>query len=180
MDALKEVKKAQKGNTSAFEKLIISHQLILYRVAKTILKKDEDCADAVQETVLNAYRKIHTLREPSYFKSWLCRILINECYNIVNRRKNLIALDKWMEPPTPDRGYEEIEIDQMLQTLPPEQGQLLKLFHIEDISIRDLAAIFEVPENTIKTRLRRAREKMRENWCEGGDLNGKMGTTIKK
>lgn len=177
MNVIKEVRKAQKGNASSFEKLITSHQLIMYRIAKTILKQDEDCADAIQETILNAYRKIHTLREPSYFKSWLCRILMNECYNIANRRKHLIELDEWMEPLTTDRGYEEIEINQMLQTLPPEQGQLLKLFHIEDISVRDLAAIFEAPENTIKTRLRRAREKLRENWYEQGEVpkwkNGK-------
>lgn len=162
MDTIKTVKKAQKGNVSAFEKLILSHKLVMYRVAKTILLKDEDAADAIQEAILKAFQNIETLREPIYFKTWLLRIVMNECYKIANQKKKLISMEDWKEPYSNDAGYEKIEVKQLLEILPEEQSQLLKLYHIDDISVEDLALLFEVPENTIKTRLRRSREKLRE------------------
>ncbi|WP_077619901.1 RNA polymerase sigma factor [Bacillus sinesaloumensis] len=177
MDIVKEVKKARRGNKSSFEKLIVAHHLLLYRVAKTVLSNDEDCADAIQEAIIKAYQKIDTLREPGYFKSWLCRIVLNECYQLVRQKKNVINMEEWVEPHIQEKGYEEVEVEQMLSKLPEAQSQLLKLFHIEGITILELAQIYEVPENTIKTRLRRAREKMRELWDskEEGSLwkNGK-------
>ncbi|NEU29249.1 sigma-70 family RNA polymerase sigma factor [bacterium LRH843] len=164
MDMRKEVKKAQRGNTSSFEQLILTYKLVMYRVAKTILSRDEDCADAIQEAILNAFQSIKTLREPAYFKTWLLRIVMNECHQIHRKRKNLVSIEEWVEPLATELGYEKIEVEQMLKELPPEQELLLKLFHIEDISIQELALIYDVPENTIKTRLRRAREKIRESW----------------
>ncbi|RDW19356.1 sigma-70 family RNA polymerase sigma factor [Oceanobacillus chungangensis] len=162
MRIVKEVKKAQKGNVTSFEKLIAAHNVIMYRVAKTILSRDEDCADAIQESILKAFQNIRTLREPAYFKTWLCRIIINECNQIHRQRKNLVSMEDWVEPSSEESGYYQIEMEDLLNALPVEQAQLLKMFHIEDISIHDLALIFEVPENTVKTRLLRAREKMRD------------------
>lgn len=163
MDDSKEVKKAQKGNIVAFEHLILKYNELMYRVSKTILTGDQDCADAIQETVLKAYQKIHTLREPAYFKTWLLKILMNESYTILRQKRNIIPMESWTEPSEKDKGYESFEIEDLLNRLPEEQRQLIKLFHIEDMSIHDLSEIYNVPENTIKTRLRRAREKMRES-----------------
>ncbi|WP_010677190.1 sigma-70 family RNA polymerase sigma factor [Bacillus timonensis] len=164
MDIEKEVKKARRGSNSSFEKLIMAHKLLMYRVAKTILVNDEDCADAIQEAILKAYQKMNTLKEPAYFKSWLCRIVLNECYQLLRQKKNVVHMEEWLELETQDHGFETVEMEQMLSILPKEQSHLLKLFHIEGMSIIELAHIYEVPENTIKTRLRRAREKMREYW----------------
>ena len=162
MDLNRDVKKAIKGNRSSFEKLILTHKLIMYRVSRTILSRDEDCADAIQEAILKAFQNIHTLREPRYFKTWLIRILLNECYQLHRKRKNLISIDELLEPISQENGYEKIEIEQLLDVLPSEEKQLLKLFYIEDLSIHDLALILDMPENTVKTKLRRAREKMQK------------------
>ncbi|WP_078554347.1 sigma-70 family RNA polymerase sigma factor [Bacillus alkalicellulosilyticus] len=162
MDIQKEVKRAIKGNSTSFEKLIVSHQVVMYRVAKTILSRDEDCADAIQETILKAYENITTLREPKYFKTWLIRILMNESYQILKQRKKVITIEEWEEPRSLDDNFQKIEVTELLHALPVEQRDLLQLFHIEDISIHDLASLYEVPENTIKTRLRRARERVKE------------------
>ena len=162
MDLNRDVKKAIKGNRSSFEKLILTHKLIMYRVSRTILSQDEDCADAIQEAILKAFQNIHTLREPRYFKTWLIRILLNECYQLHRKRKNLISIDELLEPISQENGYEKIEIEQLLDVLPSEEKQLLKLFYIEDLSIHDLALILDIPENTVKTKLRRAREKMQK------------------
>ncbi|MDG5788545.1 sigma-70 family RNA polymerase sigma factor [Evansella sp. AB-P1] len=177
MDIQKEVKKAKKGHRGAFEKLVLYYQVMMYRVAKTILSRDEDCADAIQETILKAYEKISTLREPKYFKSWLIRILMNECYQIGRQRKRVVSIEEWVEPSSLDSGYEKIEVTELLHKLPSEQRELLQFYHIEDISIYDLSVIYEVPENTIKTRLRRARENVRDIFQKEDDskwINGKI------
>ena len=162
MDLNRDVKKAIKGNRSSFEKLILTHKLIMYRVSRTILSRDEDCADAIQEAILKAFQNIHTLRETRYFKTWLIRILLNKCYQLHRKRKNLISIDELLEPISQENGYEKIEIEQLLDVLPSEEKQLLKIFYIEDLSIHDLALILDRPENTVKTKLRRAREKMQK------------------
>ena len=69
--------------------LILSSERQLYATAKTILADDQDCADAIQESIVKAFIKIHTLKKDRYAKTWLIRILINECYNIARQKKNL-------------------------------------------------------------------------------------------
>ncbi|MFD1953102.1 sigma-70 family RNA polymerase sigma factor [Paenibacillus thailandensis] len=166
MDLSKEVKKAQRGNLHAFEHLIHAHKTIMYQVAKTILASDADCADAIQEAILKAFEHIRTLREPAYFKTWLLRILINECNQVHRHNKKVIELNEVTVPSSNESGYEKIELKQLLEALPEEERSLLKLYHMDDISIKDLADIYQKPENTIKTRLRRARENARLIWEE--------------
>jgi RNA polymerase sigma factor (sigma-70 family) len=170
VNLIKEVKKAMKGNHSSFETLILTHKLMMYRVSRTILSRDEDCADAMQEAIMKAFQSIHTLREPRYFKTWLIRILLNECHQLHRKRKNLISIDELAEPLSKETGYEKIEIEQLLDVLPSEEKQLLKLFYIEDLSIRDLALILSIPENTVKTKLRRAREKVKKTLTEDEEV----------
>ena len=72
------IKKAKKGDEEAFFKLIEINKNSLYKAGKSILNNDEDVADAIQETVISAYRNIKSLKDNSYFKTWLTKILINK------------------------------------------------------------------------------------------------------
>jgi len=164
MDMIAQVKRAQRGNIHAFEHLIQTHKVAMYQVAKTILASDTDCADAIQEAILKAFEKMASLREPMYFKTWLLRIVINECNQIHRQNKKVIEISERIIPSSTERGFAEVELEQLLETLPKDERELLKLYHIEDISIKDLAEIYEKPENTIKTWLRRARENARQIW----------------
>lgn len=78
--------KAKAGDPEAFIQLIQEIELPLYRTARSIVNKDEDCADALQETMLKAFKSIHTLKEPAFFKTWIFRILINECNTMVKKK----------------------------------------------------------------------------------------------
>jgi RNA polymerase sigma factor (sigma-70 family) len=162
LDEIKEVKRAIKGNVASFERLITEHKGTMYRVARTILPRDEDCADAIQEAILKAFRGMRTLREPRYFKTWLVRILLNECQQIHRQRKKLVSMEEYADPSIREKGFEQIEVHELLDALPDDQKHILKLFYIEDLSIHDLALILDIPENTVKTRLRRARENMQQ------------------
>ena len=73
------VKLAKSGDKAAFSELIDCHRQTLYRVAKGILKSDFDVADAIQEAIISAYKNIGSLKNEDYFKTWIIRILINEC-----------------------------------------------------------------------------------------------------
>ena len=75
--------KEQLGN------LIIASEESMYHVAKTLLRNDADCADAIQEAIVKAFSSIHTLRKDSFGKTWLVRILINECYAIMRQERKL-------------------------------------------------------------------------------------------
>jgi RNA polymerase sigma-70 factor (ECF subfamily) len=79
VEQINDVKLAQKGSKDAFVRLITAAEKSMYRVAKAILKSDNECADAIQESILKAFKSVGGLREPQYFKTWLIRILINEC-----------------------------------------------------------------------------------------------------
>lgn len=65
--------------------LILASQDAMYHVAKTLLYNDADCADAIQEAIVKAFSKLDTLKKDAYGKTWLMRILINECYGIMRR-----------------------------------------------------------------------------------------------
>lgn len=176
MDLIKDVRKARNGNVGAFERLMDAHKVVMYRVAKTILTSDMDCADAIQEAMLKAFESIKSLREPAYFKTWLLRIVINECNQIHRLNKKVVELAERTAPAADESGFAKVELEQLLMTLPKEDGDLLKLYHIEDISIKDLADIYRTPENTIKTWLRRAREKARRIWEEQEVYEWKNGS----
>ncbi|MFC4807873.1 sigma-70 family RNA polymerase sigma factor [Paenibacillus sp. GCM10023250] len=176
MDEAKEVRRAQQGDAQSFARLIQAHKTVMYQVAKTILKRDADCADAIQEAIVKAFEKIGTLREAAYFKTWLLRILINECNRIHRQRKTVVALDRSALPAARDHGYEQVELDQLLGTLPDEESRLLELYYLDDISVKVLAELYRKPENTIKTWLRRARGAARRIWGEQEGYTWKNGS----
>lgn len=76
------VKRSISGDADAFLELMEKNSLAMYKVARGILDNDEDAADAMQDTILTCFEKIHTLKNPEYFKTWMIRILINECNKI--------------------------------------------------------------------------------------------------
>ena len=75
--------------------LIIASEDTMYHVAKTLLSSDADCADAIQEAIVKAFTNLHTLRQDSYAKTWLIRILINECYAFMRREKRVVSLEEY-------------------------------------------------------------------------------------
>ena len=96
----------------ALGELILSSERQLYATAKTILLDDQDCADAIQESIVKAFSKIDTLKKDRYAKTWLMRILINECYNIARRINVNEPLDEGyaenMKQPKENRDYSEL------------------------------------------------------------------------
>ena len=134
------VNQAIQGDREAFIRLIRDIENSLYNTAKSMLRKEEDVADAIQETILNAYKSVHTLREPRYFKTWLFRILINECNTMLSRRSLSTA---YAEVPSEKREhsspYDEVDMREAVDRLEESKRIVVVLHYFEDLSLRQVA-----------------------------------------
>lgn len=143
-----------------FVSQISDAQTTLYRVAKSILKNDEDCADAIQNAVLKAFDKIGTLKQEKYFRTWLTRILIHECYQIMGKKKEQVPYEEYMEKKEDSLGDSEVfyalmELDEMYRVP-------FTLHYIEGYSTKEIAKILDISISNVKIRLSRARAKLQE------------------
>jgi len=156
-----EVKSAQQGNKDAFIALIKKMEVRMYNIARAIVKKDEDCADAMQETILKAYKSLPTLRNPAYFKTWICRILINECNTLLRKKSKTVSM---ADPPEavffPKASDEHMDLREAVYRLEEAQRTIVILHYFQDMPIRQIADILELSESTVKTRLYRARMRL--------------------
>lgn len=109
-----------------FVALVEEHKLSLYRFAKSILKNDIEVEDAISESILKAYKNKNRLKNKESFKSWMMRIVSNECYD-----------------------------------LNEEFSSVLVLFYYEDMSIKEISKVLEISEGTVKSRLSRAKSKLK-------------------
>lgn len=143
--------------------LILEAEHQMYCTAKTILGNDEDCADAIQETIVKAFQKIDTLKKDKYAKTWLMRILINECYNLIRRESRLVSLENLTEL-TERQQKEETDYSDLYQAVNALKDELklpVVLYYAEDFSIREIAEILGVSEGAVQKRLARARGKLK-------------------
>jgi len=124
-----------------------------------MLKNDFDCADAVQEAIFKAFVKLDSLREEKYFKTWLCRILIRECYKIAGAlKRQQPALDDYTEP---YYYNEEIGLYDAIMQLNPKHRLAVTLHYIEGFSVAEIAKILKIPQGTVKSRLSKARAMLK-------------------
>lgn len=156
----------------ALGELILSSERQLYATAKTILSDDQDCADAIQESIVKAFSKIDTLKKDRYAKTWLMRILINECYNIARRINVNEPLDEGyaenMKQPKENRDYSELY--RAVNELKEELRIPVILYYMEEFNIREIAQILEISEGAVQKRLVRARKNAEKEDSIGGDF----------
>lgn len=143
-----------------FTRAVLKYESTLYRVAKSMLGSEADCADAAQNALLRAWEKQHTLRDTAYFKTWLTRILINECRAMLRQRARFVPLEEEAAEgeiaPERDSGLYEAVMGLDVKYRVP-----FVLYYIEGFRTREIASMLKLPEGTVKTRLRRAREILR-------------------
>ena len=152
--------------------LILNSERQLYSTAKTILINDKDCADAIQETIVKAFSKIGTLRNDKYAKTWLIRILINECYTLLRKSSKLVPLEEMSEMAemNADKNTDYSDLYKALNSLKEELRLPVILYYIEDFSIKEIAQILEISEGAVQKRLARARGKLKRDLQESEGL----------
>ena len=156
---------------------IEANRVSLYRLAKSLLRQEEDAQDAVQDAILSAYEKLGSLRCREKFRPWIMRILANACYDILRARKDTAALEDAAAIPAPT-GRELGELlclREAVDQLPAEYRAVIVLFYYEGLSIREIARTLRLTQGAVKTRLNRAREKLRHAVFDREDGNGSNG-----
>lgn len=149
-------------NREQFTAEVLSAERSLYHIAKSILKNDEDCKDAMQNAILRAYKKLGTLRNEAFFRTWLTRILINECYELIRSRKEEISYEEYMEKEGEQSCPEYSGVYEALQSLPENYRIPFVLHYVEGYSVKETGQILKLTAGAVKVRLYRARNLMKE------------------
>ena len=140
---------------------VLAAEKQLYGIARSMLKREVDCEDAIQNTLLRAYANLKTLRNDKFFRTWLTRILINECYRILKKERHLVPYEE-AENKSTEWENEYSEVYEALMTLKEPYRLAFVLHYIEGYSVKETARILKISETNAKQRLLRARSQLKE------------------
>ena len=123
------IKKAKQGDADKIGQIILENMQTLYRVAFGILKNDDEIYDAISATTVKVFENIHTLKKEEYVKTWITRILINECYKICNKNKKIIYLENVQQKNLVHNDtHEELEFKNLIRNLNDELKEIVILY----------------------------------------------------
>lgn len=191
MNESETISLAQQGDLLAFNRLVAENETRLFNVAYRIMGDPSDAADATQEALISAFRKLRSYRGGS-FRAWLMRIVTNACYDELRRRKRRPSLsmedlgeeileadalgDGVLHAPqegpeaTAMRGELARAIQDCLDRLPDEFRVVAVLADVQGYEYREVASVVGKPLGTVKSRLARARARLRECLQRYGEL----------
>ncbi len=181
MDEAGLIQAAAQGDLTAFNRLVLAYQDLAYTQAYRVLGEHAAAEDATQEAMISAYKNIHSFRGGS-FKAWLLRIVTNACYDELRRRKRrpttplepVDAEDEEIESPywiadpgelpeeTAERSQLGDAIQDCLNGLPDDFRVVVVMVDVQGMDYQEASTLMEIPLGTIKSRLARARLRLRE------------------
>jgi RNA polymerase sigma-70 factor (ECF subfamily) len=180
VDERQLVRRAQKGDKVAFETLVQRHQHRVFAVARGILKRQEDVEDIAQQVFVKAYFSLKRFDQRAAFSTWLYKITVNECWDLLRKRKArpLVYEADFSEeqskqysapereaskaPDTSDRMALREQLENMLGQLDKRDRAMLVLKEVEGFSVEEIAESMGLNANTVKVRLFRARRRIIE------------------
>lgn len=174
MTIIRLVKKAQKGDDKAFAKLFQQYEVDIYRMAFVYVKNKEDALDVVQDVAYQSFKKIDTLKNPEYFKTWLMRMTINCAINVIRKNRKVVQLKpEYVDVVGVTDADEDIPLSLSLQELLDALNEdeksvvLLKFYH--EYTFQEIAELLQMPLGTAKSITYRALGKLRKE-LKGDDL----------
>lgn len=179
---------AAKGDAAAFEQLVLPYQKPVYNLALRLVDNRDDAFDLTQEAFLRAWRKLSEIQSSKAFSSWLYRTTYNICIDFLrsSKRKAAVSLtvsdesgmDAQLELPDPKPNPEAAillaadrqAVARAMRQLPIDYRQILTLRIVNNLSYQQIAESLDLAEGTVKSRLSRARECLRKNLLQSGNL----------
>lgn len=158
------VRKARKGDAEAFAEIIRLNMQDLYKAGKAILKCEEDIADAVQETILSCWKNIGSLQKDKYFKTWLIRIMINKCNDIIKSQEKYVLRDEMPAEFEEEKNFKNIEWEETLNSIDEKYRLIIILYYIHGFKTAEISELLDIKEATVRTRLKRARENLKKEY----------------
>ena len=158
------------GNTQAFAILASKYQKRVSMLGSSFFDNTDDCEDFVQDVMLKAYAALGTFRAEAPFATWLMRIAYNTAFNSVKKRKSYVSLADGAEIEYQGDNPEEKQLNECIilsvreavNSLPDNYRMCIDLYFFYDMSYTDIAAVTELPLNTIKSHIFRAKKILRE------------------
>lgn len=172
---MSDLEKAMAGDKEAFSRIIIQNKESMYKTAIVILKNEDDAYDALQEALIKMYRNISKLQNKEMFKYWSKRIIINSCYDLINKNKKVVNITTKLTE-NYDETVEDIyncedELVKILENIEPDLRLTVTLYYYDELSIKEISKVLNIPEGTVKSRLARARGKLYDI-LKGGEESG--------
>lgn len=180
----KLIERASGGDPSAFNRLMAEHERKMYAVALRMFANREDAQDCLQEAMLRVYRSIGSFKAQSSFSTWVYRITMNTCLDELRRKKSRpsTSLDSLYdagfspadEDNTPEKHSERAELrrelGEAIRELPEDMRSAIVLRDIHGHAYDEIAQMLDVNVGTVKSRISRAREKLREKLQRKAEL----------
>ena len=179
------IKKAAQGDSQAFEQLVLAHEDRVYNLCLRMTGNPEDAADLAQEAFIKAWRGLSFYKFEASFSTWLYRLTSNVCIDFLRRRKrrdevSLTTQDEQPEQielpdlaPSPEEQMQTKQLRQAvasaMEQLEEEFRMVLTLRVVEELSYEEIAQIMDLKVGTVKSRLARAREKLRKILIQNGN-----------
>ena len=165
------VLKAQQGDKQAFTDLILMIRHDLYKIAKMRLICSADIDDAIQETMIEAYRHINKLKDTDAFKPWIEKILINKCNRKYRKKKYdeitfKDEIENYLIQEAENLNKSDMEFYLLIKCLDYDERMITTLYYLDDYTTREISQILKMNENTVKTKLARSRAKIKNNYKE--------------
>ena len=170
--------KAKQGDKEAFIQAVLLIKNSLYKIAKMRTSREEDVQDIMQDTMIDAFKNIKKLKDINKFKSWMIKILINNCNKYYKKYylEENYDIDSYKEEikyfyDNQNLVESTLSFYEMIKCLKYEERIIIILYYSEKYTIKEISKILGINENTIKTRLLRAKEKIKIDY-KGGRNNG--------
>lgn len=155
------IEESKNKNSDAFDRLMRPQLQRMYRIAISMLQNEEDAADAIQETVLRCWQKIGQLKNDEYFETWLTRILINQCKDILKDRKKFVSVEEFPEIVHED-DYFTNEWKSLLSNLNEKYRIVMELYYVDGFSTKEIAEMLHITDMNVRSRMVRGRKQLEQ------------------
>lgn len=143
--------------------LIVLNKEGFYRIAKTILTDDADCADAISAAIVKAFAHFGDLKKDKYAKTWFVRILINECYAVSRQLIRVVKVDPLDMPDYMQHEREDYsDLYEAIHKLPEGISIVITLYYVEGYRIKEIAEMLDLTQSAVKNRMLRGRKRLKE------------------
>ena len=197
MDEKQLIKNAAAGDAAAFETLVERYQKQVYNLALRMVNNESDAEDLAQEAFIRAWRSLGSFQYTSQFSTWLYRLTSNICIDFLRakKRRKVISLtmlrddedSQWDLPdtePLPEQqmiaAEDRAALARALASLDPDYRQVLTLRIVNECSYQQISQILGIAEGTVKSRLSRAREQLRNKMAANGNISGNSASNCQK
>ncbi|EOU1491611.1 sigma-70 family RNA polymerase sigma factor [Clostridium perfringens] len=170
LNEIRLIKESMKGNKESFGILIKNNKEYLYKMAFLYVKDEQDALEVIHETVYRAFLNIEKLKKAKFFNTWITRILINVSIDFLKKKGKNEMLDE-STPIIKERceisTEEKLDLYNAIGLLNDNYKTVIIMMYFNDMKIKDISKVMEIPENTVKTYLRRAKQALGEVLKEG-------------